>query len=149
MNAIEIYNLTRRFGRTNAIVDLSLTVPTGSIFALLGPNGAGKTTTIKILMNLIPPTSGRATVLGVDSTRIGPKERAQIGYVSENQALPLWMSVRELLDYCRPFYSCWDRSLEKTLLARFDLPEDRKLKNLSRGMLMKVALMSALCFRSS
>src|SRR5271169_6186114 len=125
MNAIEIHSLTRRFGRTSAVVDLSLTVPTGSIFALLGPNGAGKTTTIKVLMNLIRPTSGRATVLGVDSTRIGPKERAQIGYVSENQALPLWMSVRELLDYCRPFYACWDRNLEKTLLARFDLPEDR------------------------
>jgi ABC-2 type transport system ATP-binding protein len=147
MNAIEIYNLARRYGRTDALVDLSLTVPTGSVFALLGPNGAGKTTTIKILMNLIPPTSGRATVLGVDSTRIGPKERAQIGYVSENQTLPLWMSVRQLLDYCRPFYPSWDRDLEKTLLKQFDLPEDRKLKNLSRGMLMKAALMSALSYR--
>jgi ABC-2 type transport system ATP-binding protein len=147
MNAIEIHNLARRFGRTEAIHDLSLTVPKGSVFALLGPNGAGKTTTIKILMNLIPPTSGRATVLGVDSTRIGPKERAQIGYVSENQTLPLWMSVRQLLDYCRPFYPTWDRGFERTLLAQFDLPEDRKLKDLSRGMLMKVALLSALSYR--
>ena len=147
MNAIEIHNLTRRFGRTDAVVDFSLSVPTGGIFALLGPNGAGKTTTIKILMNLISPTSGRASVLGVDSTRIGPKERAQIGYVAENQDLPLWMSVRQLLDYCRPFYPSWDRDLERALLVQFDLPEDRKLKNLSRGMLMKVALMSALSYR--
>jgi len=147
MNAIEIFNLTRRFGHTDAVDDLSLSVPAGRIFALLGPNGAGKTTTIKILMNLIAPTSGRATVLGVASTRIGPKERVQIGYVAENQALPLWMSVRQLLDYCRPFYPSWDRDLERTLLVQFDLPEDRKLRNLSRGMLMKVALMSALSYR--
>ena len=147
MNAIEIHNLSRQFGRTVALDDLSLAVPQGSVFALLGANGAGKTTTIKILMNLIPPSSGHATVLGVPTTRIGPKERVQIGYVSENQTLPLWMSVRQLLNYCRPFYPTWDRALEKTLLIQFDLPEDQKLKNLSRGMLMKVALLSVLSYR--
>ena len=147
MNAIEIHNLARRFGRTTAIEDLSLIVPEGSVFALLGPNGAGKTTTIKILMNFIPPTSGRATVLGVDSRALGPQERGQIGYVSENQNLPLWMTVRRLLDYCRPFYPTWDGDMEKTLLRQFDLPEDRRLKDLSRGMLMKVALLCALAFR--
>jgi ABC-2 type transport system ATP-binding protein len=147
MNPIEIQNLARRFGRTDAVQDLSLNVPQGSVFALLGPNGAGKTTTIKILMNLIPPTSGRATVLGVDSQSLGPKERAQIGYVSENQILPLWMTVRQLLDYCRPFYPTWDRELEKALLAQFDLPEERKLKSLSRGMLMKAALLAVLAYR--
>ncbi|MEO6875865.1 MAG: ABC transporter ATP-binding protein [Opitutaceae bacterium] len=147
MNAIEIQNLARRFGRTTAIEDLSLTVPEGSVFALLGPNGAGKTTTIKILMNFIPPTSGRAMVRGVDSRKLGPKERSQIGYVSENQILPLWMTVRRLLDYCRPFYPTWDRELEGTLLRQFDLPEDRRLKDLSRGMLMKAALLCALAYR--
>ena len=147
MNTIEIQNLARRFGRTTAIDDLSLMVPEGSVFALLGPNGAGKTTTIKILMNFIPPTSGRATVLGVDSQKLGRNERSQIGYVSENQILPLWMTVRGLLDYCRPFYPTWDRELEKTLLRKFDLPEDRRLKDLSRGMLMKAALLCALAYR--
>jgi ABC-2 type transport system ATP-binding protein len=147
MNAIEIQNLTRRFGRTEAIHGLSLTVPQGSVFALLGPNGAGKTTTIRILMNLLPPTSGHALVLGVDSTQLGPRERVQIGYVSENQSLPLWMTVRQLLDYCRPFYPTWDPALEKTLLSQFDLPEGRKLRELSRGMLMKVALLAALAYR--
>jgi ABC-2 type transport system ATP-binding protein len=147
MNTIEIQNLARRFGHTDAVQDLSLDVPQGSVFALLGPNGAGKTTTIKILMNLIPPTSGRATVLGVDSRKLGPKERAQIGYVSENQTLPVWMTVRQFLDYCRPFYPTWDRELEKTLLAQFDLPEQRKLRSLSRGMLMKAALLAVLAYR--
>ena len=147
MNIIEIHDLARHYGRTAAVSGLNLAVPEGSVFALLGPNGAGKTTTIKVLMNFIRPTSGRVTVLGVDSRTLGPVQRRMIGYVSENQTLPLWMTVRRLLDYCRPFYPTWDRALEATLLQQFDLPEDRKLKQLSRGMLMKAGLLAALCYR--
>ena len=147
MNIIETHQLTHRYGRTEAVHDLTLAVPAGSIFALLGPNGAGKTTTIKLLMNLLRPTRGSATVLGVDSKKLGERERAQIGYVSENQELPSWMTVRQLLDYCRPFYPTWDVALEKKLLTQFDLPPERKLKQLSRGMLMKAALLSSLAYR--
>ena len=147
MNIIETQQLTYRYGRTEAVHDLTLAVPAGSIFALLGPNGAGKTTTIKLLMNLLRPTGGTASVLGVDSKELGERERTQIGYVSENQELPLWMTVRQLLDYCRPFYPTWDVALEKKLLAQFDLPPERKLKQLSRGMLMKASLLSSLAYR--
>ena len=147
MNIIETRNLSRRFGRMEAVHELSLAVPQGSVFALLGANGAGKTTTLKVLMNLLPPTSGSARVLGVDSRKLGERELAQIGYVSENQQLPLWMTVRQLLDYCRPFYPTWDRALEATLLKQFALPEKRKLSQLSRGMLMKAALLSSLAYR--
>jgi ABC-2 type transport system ATP-binding protein len=147
MNIIETTNLSHRYWRIEAVHDLTLAVPAGSVFALLGPNGAGKTTTIKLLMNLLRPTAGAARVLGVDSRRLGERELAQIGYVSENQKLPDWMTVRQLLDYCRPFYPTWDPALEKTLLAQFDLPADRKLKHLSRGMLMKAALLSSLAYR--
>ena len=147
MNIIETRNLAHRYWRTEALHDLNLVVPEGSVFALLGPNGAGKSTTIKVLMNLLRPTGGDARVLGVDSRKLGERERAQIGYVSENQQLPSWMTVRQLLDYCRPFYPTWDVSLEKQLLGQFDLPEDRKLKALSRGMLMKAALLSSLAYR--
>ena len=146
-NIIETKQLTRRYGQLEAVHDLTLAVPAGSVFALLGPNGAGKTTTIKLLMNLLVPTAGEARVLGVDARRLGEAQRAQIGYVSENQQLPLWMTVRQLLDYCRPFYPTWDRELERRLLAQFELPEGRKLKNLSRGMLMKAALLSSLAYR--
>jgi ABC-2 type transport system ATP-binding protein len=145
--AIQTHSLSRRYGRTEAVHDLTLTVPTGSVFALLGPNGAGKTTTIKVLMNLLAPTSGEARILGTDSRKLRERDRAQIGYVSENQQLPLWMTVRQLLDYCRPFYPTWDRDLEKTLLAKFALPPERKLKHLSRGMLMKASLLSSLAYR--
>jgi ABC-2 type transport system ATP-binding protein len=89
MNMIETHNLTRQFGRTEAVHDLSLVVPAGSVCALLGPNGAGKSTTIKLLMNHLTPTSGEACVMGVDSRRLGPREFAQIGYVADNQQLPL------------------------------------------------------------
>lgn len=147
MNIIETTDLTRRFGKMEAVHGLTFAVPQGSVCALLGPNGAGKSTTIKMLMNLIEPTSGSARVLGVDSRKLGEKEKAQIGYVSENQQLPLWMTVRQFLDYCRPFYPTWDRELEKTLLAQFALPEDRALKHLSRGMTMKAALLSSLAYR--
>jgi ABC-2 type transport system ATP-binding protein len=147
MNIIETNGLSRRYWRTEALRDLTLAIPTGSVFALLGSNGAGKTTAIKVLMNLLEPSSGEARVLGVDSRKLGERERAQIGYVSENQKLPLWMTVAQLLDYCRPFYPTWDRALEAKLLAEFDLPPDRKLKHLSRGMLMKAALLSTLAYR--
>jgi ABC-2 type transport system ATP-binding protein len=147
MNIIETQGLTRRYGRTEAVHELDLAVPAGSVFALLGPNGAGKTTTLKVLMNLLAPTAGSARVLGVDSRRLGERERAQIGYVSENQEMPGWMTVRQLLDYCRPFYPTWDRALEATLMKQFDLPEDRKLAHLSRGMAMKAALLSSLAYR--
>jgi ABC-2 type transport system ATP-binding protein len=147
MNIIETKNLTRRFGRAEAVHELTLAVPAGSVTALLGPNGAGKTTTIKMLMNLLRPTAGEATVLGVDSRKLGERELAQLGYVSENQQLPVWMTVRQFLDYCRPFYPTWDRDLEKTLLAQLALPESRKLSQLSRGMLMKAALLSSLAYR--
>ncbi|HVT71655.1 MAG TPA: ABC transporter ATP-binding protein [Lacunisphaera sp.] len=155
MNIVETNGLSHRywsefsFGtwRNEAVHDLTLAVPEGSLFALLGANGAGKTTTIKMLLNLLRPSRGTALVMGVDSRRLGERQLAQIGYVSENQKLPLWMTVRQLLDYCRPFYPTWDRDLEKKLLRQFELPEDRKLRHLSRGMLMKAALLSVLPYR--
>ena len=86
-NTVETKDLTKRFGKNTAVQSLDLTVPTGSIFAFLGPNGAGKTTTIKTLMNIMKPTKGSSTVLGVDSKRLSPKEFAQIGYVSCNASV--------------------------------------------------------------
>jgi len=146
-HVIATEGLTRRFGRLEAVDHLTLHVPAGSIFGLLGPNGAGKTTTLKLLMNIIQPTSGRATVLGVDSQRLGPAEFAQIGYVSENQRMPDWMTVRELLAYCKPFYPSWDVRLSARLIEVMALPLDRKIRHLSRGMRMKAALVSSLAYR--
>jgi len=144
---IETEKLTRTFGQTEAVRELSLQIQPGSVYAFLGPNGAGKTTTIKLLLNLLRPSSGKARILGVDSSRLGPKELAQIGYVSENQQIPEWMTVAQMLHYCRPMYPTWDDAFCKKLLKDFNLPEDRKLKNLSRGMKVKACLVSSLAYR--
>lgn len=96
MDVIETVGLARRFGRLDAVNGLNLKVPEGSTFALIGPNGAGKSTTLKLLMNLLKPTGGRAMVLGADSKRIGPAILQRIGYISENQRLPEWMTPSEL-----------------------------------------------------
>ncbi len=138
-----------RFGGKEAVRDLSLEVPEGSIYAFLGPNGAGKTSTIKMMLNILRPTRGRIEVLGCDSRRLGPGEKARIGYVSENQRLPMWMRVEEFVGYCRPFYPTWDETFCRSLLAQFNLPGQRKLKVLSRGMLGKLALVAALSYRPS
>ena len=144
---IEIEGLWRRFGRFDAVKGLSLSVPEGSAFALIGANGAGKTTTIKTLMNLIEPNRGRATVMGVDSRRLGPREYARIGYVSENQELPERLTVGQFLAYLRPFYPTWDEGLEAALLGQTQLPPRRRIGDLSHGMRVKLALTSALAFR--
>jgi len=145
-SAIQTFSLAKHFRRVDALQDLSLNVPEGAIYALVGPNGAGKTTAIKILMNIIRATSGRADVLGLDSTQIAGKHLEPIGYVSENQELPEWMTVELYLGYLRPFYSTWDRALDSELVKQFDLPLNRKLKHLSRGMKMKAALASSLAY---
>jgi len=148
MSAIRTENLIKKFRRVEALNGLNLDVPEGAVYALVGPNGAGKTTAIKILMNIFGPTSGRAEVLGVESARIAGRAFTSIGYVSENQELPEWMRVGALLEYLRPFYPSWDRALEDELISQFDLPRDRKLGNLSRGMRMKAALAIALAYHS-
>jgi len=144
---IQTDNIWKKYGRFDAVQGLSVAVPEGSTFALIGANGAGKSTTIKTLMNIIAPSQGSATVLGVDSRRISPREMAQIGYVSENQEMPGRLTVAEYIAYLRPFYPAWDRGLEAEILAQLRLPPERKIKNLSHGMRMKMALACALPFR--
>src|SRR6187402_1026246 len=115
---VQAQDVWRQFGRHEALRGLNLAVPQGSAYALIGVNGAGKTTTIKVLMNLIGPTRGVASVLGVDSRRLPPQILAQIGYVSESQVLPARLSVGEYIDYLRPFYPSWDRELESSIRSR-------------------------------
>jgi ABC-2 type transport system ATP-binding protein len=145
--AIETHDLTRRFGRTEAVHALTLQVPTGSVFALLGPNGAGKTTTLKLLMNLLRPTSGTATVLGTDTRRLEARQFERIGYVSENQRLPDWLTPRELFDYCRPLYPTWDDELRRRLESDLALGSNARLRTLSRGTRMKASLLASLAYR--
>jgi ABC-2 type transport system ATP-binding protein len=144
---IQAENLHKTFGRHEALQGLSLSVPEGSAYALIGANGAGKTTTIKVLMNIIEPSRGAVTVLGVDSRRLSPRELAQIGYVSENQDMPGRLTVGQYLEYLRPFYATWDRDLEQSVLHQMRLPTERRIRDLSHGMRLKMALACALPFK--
>jgi ABC-2 type transport system ATP-binding protein len=144
---ISATGLSKHFRKAEAVAGLDLEVPEGSIFGLIGPNGAGKSTTIKVLMNIHKPSAGRAEVIGVDSRRLGPAEFAKIGYVSENQEMPDWMTVDYFLAYLKPFYPTWDDARASELLRQFDLPLNRQLRHLSRGMRMKASLVSSLAYR--
>jgi ABC-2 type transport system ATP-binding protein len=144
---IRAVGLTKHYRKVAALDGLNLSIPYGSVFGLVGPNGAGKTTTLKTIMNILKPDGGHAEVLGVDSRQIGPLELARIGYVSENQEMPDWMTLGYLLAYLKPFYPAWDDAHAAHLVSQFDLPLDRKLRHLSRGMRMKAALASSLAYR--
>ncbi|MEM9235237.1 MAG: ABC transporter ATP-binding protein [Verrucomicrobiota bacterium] len=145
---ITIRNLQKKFGKTDALRGVDLEVPRGKVTAFLGPNGSGKTTTIKCAMNLIERDAGSVDVLGTDPTGLRPEHWRRIGYVSENQQMPDWMTVPQLMDYLRPLYGqAWDRDFERKMLAEFDLPLETKLKSLSRGQRMKAALLSSLAYR--
>jgi ABC-2 type transport system ATP-binding protein len=144
---IETRGLTKTYGRFQALHELNISVPSGSVFALMGANGAGKTSVIKILLNIISPTRGTATILGAESRAIGPATLAKIGYVSENQVLPLRLRVKDFFEYLRPCYPDWDSSLEQEIRDQLALPPNRKIGELSHGMRMKMALACALSFR--
>src|SRR5579863_5507433 len=110
-SAIETIALTKSFGRETALRDVSLRIAPGSVFALVGANGAGKTTLLKILMNILAPTAGHANILGLPSSELRGHAFTNIGYVSENQEMPEWMTATRFLDFVRPFYPQWDRVL--------------------------------------
>jgi ABC-2 type transport system ATP-binding protein len=147
MAVIETHDLAKSYGKFGALQGLNLRMPEGSVFALVGASGAGKTTTIKILLNMIAPSRGYAHILGVDTRHIRPALLTQIGYVSENQALPARLKVGQFFDFLRPCYPSWDFQLEQQLRSQLRLPPGRRINELSHGMRLKLALACALAYR--
>src|SRR5690349_20444842 len=144
---IETRHVAKHFGSFDAVEDLSLRVPEGSVFALIGPNGAGKTTTVRLLMNILRPDEGGITVMGTPSHRLAPRDFERIGYVSESQKLPGALTLAQYFDYLRALYPAWDRELEQQLCEQFELPATRRIRHLSHGMRMKTLLVGALAYR--
>jgi ABC-2 type transport system ATP-binding protein len=144
---VETRGLSKKFGRFEAVEDLDLRIPEGSVFALIGANGAGKTTLIRLLMNILRADRGQASVLGTPSGKLEPAEFQRIGYVSESQKLPERLSLAHYFEYLRSLYPAWDRTLEGQLCAQFELPSTRKIGHLSHGMRMKALLVGALAYR--
>jgi ABC-2 type transport system ATP-binding protein len=144
---IRAQDLWKNYGRQAALRGMTFSAPEGSALALIGANGAGKTTAIRILMNILQPARGAATVLGVDSRKLTLDQLSRIGYVSEDQQMPGRLTVSEFLCYLRPFYPRWSPQAECDTVSRFRLPPGRRIAHLSHGMRMKLALACALPFR--
>ncbi len=142
---IEIKNLTRRYGKLDAVNGLSLSVKPGRCYGFFGRNGAGKTTTIKCLLNLLRPTSGSVRVFGLDPQRDEVTVKSRLAYVPDAVAFYPWMTVRDTLNYLASFRTHWNRDIESDLLARFGLDERQKASDLSKGQKTQLALISAVC----
>ncbi len=142
---IEIRELARRFGRTDAVNGLDLTVPAGSCYGFFGRNGAGKTTTIKCLLNLLRPDTGSVRVFGLDPARDELAVKQRLAYVPDQVAFYPWMTAREALDYAASFRSRWNQQTETDLLDRFRLSPNKSVSGLSKGQRTQLALISAIC----
>ena len=141
--AIEMVGLTKRFGRTLAVDRLSLQVARGSTFGLIGPNGAGKSTIIKMLMGVLSTSAGQVRVLGGDVLADPLRVRQLVGYVPETQQIYRWMRVEEVLGFCRSLYEPWNDETCREMLDLFALDTQKKVKHLSKGMLVKLSLLLA------
>ncbi len=144
MNVIEINNLTKSYGKSRGITDVSFTVEEGEIFGFIGPNGAGKSTTIRTLLSLIYPTSGSAKIFGKDCVKFAPEIKKQIGYLPSEVFYYDNMKVIDLLKYSASFYKkdCSQRIKELAEIMNLDLT--KKIDDLSLGNKKKVGIVQGL-----
>jgi ABC-2 type transport system ATP-binding protein len=142
---IQINNLTRCYGKLEAVHGLSLTAKPGRRYGFFGRNGAGKTTTIKCLLNLLRPTSGSVRMFGLDPQRDEVAVKSRLAYVPDTVAFYPWMTVRDTLNYLASFRAHWNRDIEADLLRRFGLNPGQKASDLSKGQKTQLALVGAVC----
>jgi ABC-2 type transport system ATP-binding protein len=140
---VAVTHLSRRFGQTLALDDVTFAVPRGCVFGLVGENGAGKSTLVKHLLGLWRAASGSVRVFGLDPVQAPAVVLGRIGYLSEHPELPDWMRVGELLRYLQAFYPRWDLEYEADLLAQFGLDRGAKVKTLSKGQRARLGLIAA------
>ena len=144
---ISVTELTRRFGATMALDAVSLSLPRGAVYGLVGANGAGKTTLIKHMLGLLKAESGSVRVFGLDPVADPVGVLSRIGYLSEENDIPGWMLVRELVRYSRAFYPAWDDRYAEELQETFALDPTARIKSLSKGQKARVGLLIALAHK--
>ena len=144
MSLIEVNGLTKYYGKSRGIVDVSFNVEEGEIFGFIGPNGAGKSTTIRLLLSLIYPSGGTATIFGKDCIKFGPELRQDIGYLPSEVFYYEGMKVLDLLNYSASFYNrdCTERLHELAEIMELDLK--RRIDDLSYGNKKKVGIVQGL-----
>ena len=146
-SVIDVSALMRRFGATTALASVSLSLPRGAVYGLVGANGAGKTTLIKHILGLLRAESGSVRVFGLDPIADPVAVLSRIGYLSEENDLPGWMRVDELIRYSRAFYPAWDDAYAEELRQTFVLDPAARIKNLSKGQKARAGLLIALAYR--
>lgn len=146
-NVVEIEGVSRKFGNTDALDDVTLRVPEGCVHGLVGANGAGKTTLIKHILGLLKAKRGIVRVFGLDPVRNPVSVLRRIGYLSEERELPEWMRVDELMRYTRAYHPNWDQAYADELLKSFRLDASKKVKDLSKGMRAQTGLIAAVAHR--
>src|SRR5436190_3754116 len=144
---VSVAGLTRRFGGRTALDSVSVAMPGGAVYGLVGANGAGKTTLIKHILGLLRAQSGSVRVFGLDPVADPVGALSRIGYLSEENDLPGWMRVDELIRYSRAFRPSWDDNYADELRESFALDPAAKIKNLSKGQKARVGILIALAYR--
>jgi beta-exotoxin I transport system ATP-binding protein len=140
-DVVRAEQLTKTYGQNRGIVDVDFAVEAGEVFGFLGPNGAGKTTTIRLVLDLIRPTSGRLSVFGLDARRDSVAIHRRLGYLPGDLRLYERMTGRDLIRYFGHLRGA--PGAGEDLVARLDLDLDRKVKELSRGNRQKIGLVQA------
>ena len=146
-NAFEFQNVTKNFGKTIALDDVTYDAPKQSVIGLIGKNGSGKTTLLRHVTGLYLPTSGECTTLGVAARDLGRTELSRIGVVNQHDTFLPWMRARQLLRYVSSFYERWDQDLEKQLVRTLEIDTDTRVGAMSPGNAQKLALVLATCHR--
>jgi ABC-2 type transport system ATP-binding protein len=145
---LEFRNISRSFKKGVPVLNgVTLSMNEGEVVGLLGRNGAGKTTLIRIAMGMLFPHAGKVRVFGLSPTDQPVAVKKRIGYVAEDQVLPVGSSIAELIALHRYLFPSWDQTLERQLLDRFRLSASSKIKHLSKGQARQAALICAVCHR--
>lgn len=137
MNLIEIKNINKAYGKKQALNNINITIEKGKIYGLLGPNGSGKTTLIKLINDLLTPTSGEILIKG---EKPGIESKKIISYLPERTYLNMNFKVKELLDFFQDFYENFNKEKAQELLKKLNINEEDKLKTMSKGTKEKVQL---------
>ena len=144
---VELTDLSRRYGDKEALSAVSLSLTRGQVFGLVGANGAGKTTIIKHILGLLKAQSGTVRVFGLDPVADPRGVLSRIGCLSEENDLPGWMRLEELMRYTRAFYPGWDDRYAEELREKFALDPRAKVASLSKGQKARAGLICALSYR--
>jgi ABC-2 type transport system ATP-binding protein len=148
MKVLEMHDIHRSFEPGVPVLDgVDLAVEPGEVVGLLGRNGAGKTTLLHIAMGMLHQQTGTVEVFGLDPRRDPIDVKLRVGFVSENQDLPEYLRVREVVDLHRCLFPAWDENMARDLAERFAIPANTRIKALSKGQARQVALLCALCHR--